>query len=316
MTVGGRFLCSKGLETKRPMSLPIHPETRIGQVHLTVANLAQQIEFYRRVVGFKLHWHEGNSAGMGADEADLLVMSEDADAIRQRGTTGLYHFAVLYPDRRELARSLARLISLGYPNYPTDHLMTETTYLDDPEGNGIELYVDTPERGRWNMTDGNFAAIDSQGNPHSGREPLDVQELLSQLNPDDPLDQSAPPTTVMGHVHLHVSDLSAANRFYSEVLGFEMQGMAPAIGVSFVSAGGYHHHIGLNTWLGQGAPAPPPEALGLKHFAVVMPHPDALDEVRQRVEAAAVLIKPVDGGLLTHDPSMNGILLRVRENRE
>ena len=122
----------------------IHPDSRIGHVHLTVADLERQIEFYRNVVGFELRWREGETAGLGAGQADLLRMTEDSGPSRVRGTTGLYHFAILYPNRRELARSVARLFELRYPNYPTDHLMTETTYLDDPEGNGIELYTDTP----------------------------------------------------------------------------------------------------------------------------------------------------------------------------
>ena len=116
----------------------IHPATRIGYVHLTVADLDSQIEFYQRVIGFKLHWREGATAGLGAGRADLLRLSEAPGSRRFPGTTGLYHFAVLFPDRRELARAIARLFSLSYRNYPTDHVMTKTTYLDDPEGQNID----------------------------------------------------------------------------------------------------------------------------------------------------------------------------------
>ena len=125
----------------------IHPATRLGHVSLTVADLARQIDFYQTHLGFQLHWREGVAAGLGAGGEDLLRLTERRDARRTRGTTGLYHFAVLLPSRRELARALARLFSLRYENYPTDHIMTQTTYLDDPEGNGIELYADTPEEG-------------------------------------------------------------------------------------------------------------------------------------------------------------------------
>ena len=130
----------------------IHPSTKMGHVALTVANLENQILFYTQVLGFKLHWREGSRAGLGAGGADLLRLTEEPDRKRYRGTTGLYHFAVLFPDRRELARAMARLFAYKYENYPTDHIMTKTTYLDDPEGNGIELYAEIT-RG-WDLVPG------------------------------------------------------------------------------------------------------------------------------------------------------------------
>ncbi len=289
----------------------IHSATKMGHVHLTVAGLERQIEFYQQVVGLRLHWREGQTAGMGAGAEDLLRLTELPQTRRVPGTTGLYHFAILYPNRRELARSIARLFSLRYPNYPTDHLMTETTYLDDPEGNGIELYADTPERGRWDMSEDGFGAIDSQGNPHSGREPLDIENLMVELQPDDPLDRAAPAGTVIGHVHLHVADIGEANGFYQGILGFEVQGVSRSVGVSFVSAGGYHHHIGLNIWLGQGAPPAPPDSLGLRYFTVSLPNALELDRVVDRLNAAEFSIQRVDNGWLVHDPFRNGILLNT-----
>ncbi|MGH2619599.1 MAG: VOC family protein, partial [Anaerolineales bacterium] len=202
----------------------IHPATRIGHVHLTVADLDRQIVFYQQVIGFQLHWREGERAGLGAGRTDLLRLTEDRRARRVRGTTGLYHFAILLPSRRELARALGRLFSLGYPNYPTDHVMTATTYLDDTEGNGIELYGDTPERGSWSFSGDSFQVVDAEGVVRSGREPLDVERLLGELEPDDRLDQPMPEATSIGHVHLHVADLGEANRFYCDLLGFEIQG--------------------------------------------------------------------------------------------
>ena len=294
----------------------IHPATRIGHVHLRVADLKRQIEFYERVLGFSLHWRQERSAGLGAGGADLLRMSEDRDAQRTRGTTGLYHFALLIPTRRELARAIARLLSLRYPNSPTDHLMTETTYLDDPEGNGIELYIDTPERGRWDMSDDGFGAVDAQGNPHSGREPLDVEALLRELQPGDSLEQTAPEGTRVGHVHLHVADVAKANRFYHDLLGFEIQGQSAAVGVSFVSAGGYHHHIGLNTWLGQSAPPAADGALGLRYFQVVLPDGSELKRLTNRLEQANLSVERNEDGVLVRDPSRNGVLLTASQNPE
>ena len=284
----------------------IHPDTRPGHVHLTVADLERQIEFYQRVLGFQLHWSEPGRAGLGARGSDLLLMTEDSSARRVRGTTGLYHFAVLFPDRREFARAVARLFELRYPNHPTDHLMTETTYLDDPEGNGIELYVDTPERGRWDMSNDGFAAVDAQGKPHSGREPLDVEALLQHLRADDRLDGPAPEGTVIGHVHLHVADIAKANHFYHDQLGFDIQGVSNSIGISFVSAGGYHHHIGLNIWLGQDAPAPADGALGLRNFSIVVPN---AAELEHRLGQAKLPFEKNEAGVLVRDPSHNGVLL-------
>jgi catechol 2,3-dioxygenase len=287
----------------------IHPATRIGHVHLTVTDLEHQLEFYQRVLSFQLHWRDDGAAGLGAGQADLLRLTADSNTRRVRGTTGLYHFAVLYPTRRELARSVARLFALRYPNYPTDHLMTETTYLDDPEGNGIELYVDTPERGRWEMSEDRFGAVDARGNSHSGREPLDVEGLLAELRSDDQLDEFAPAETVIGHIHLHVSDIAEANRFYHDLLGFEIQGVSKSNGVSFVSAGGYHHHIGLNTWLGQGVPAPAESAPGLRYFQITLPDKAELHRISQRLERHGLPHDPSDSGILIRDPSENQILL-------
>lgn len=294
----------------------IHPATRMGHVHLRVVDLERQIEFYQRVLGFTLHWRKERRAGLGAGRADLLQLTEDHDARRRRGTTGLYHFAVLFPTRRDLARAIARLISLRYPNYPTDHLMTETTYLDDPEGNGIELYFDTPERGSWDMSEDGFGAVDAQGNPHSGREPLDVEALLRELQPGDSLEQAVPEDSRVGHVHLHVADIAEANRFYHDLLGFEVQGESSTVGVSFVSAGGYHHHVGLNTWLGQNAPPAADDALGLRYFEIILPDESELKRVADRLEQANLSVERNEAGILVRDPSRNGVLLTATQNPE
>ena len=167
----------------------IHPATRMGHVSLTVANLDNQVAFYTQVLGFKLHWREGNRAGLGAPYgdlttggADLLRLTEEPDLKRYRGVTGLYHFAILFPNRKELARAIARLYALQYENYPTDHIMTKTTYLDDPEGNGIELYAESPEDGTWSLANGEYITRRADGSLSSGREPLDVQALFKHID--------------------------------------------------------------------------------------------------------------------------------------
>jgi len=290
----------------------IHPATRLGHVSLTVVDLDRQIAFYQKVLGFKLHWREGTTAGLGTGDEDLLVLTEQREARKYRGTTGLYHFAVLVPNRRELARALARLFSLRYPNAPTDHVMTQTTYLDDPEGNGIEIYADTPEEGVWGFNDDGFFVRDTRGVQRSGRDPLDVESLLRELSPDDRLEAPMPEETKIGHVHLHVADLASAVRFYHSLLGFDIMGLASTMGAGFVSAGGYHHHIGLNTWAGEGAPPPPSDASGLRYFTIVLPDQTELERVTGRVREAGVTAEQTETGLMVRDPSRNGVLITAR----
>jgi catechol 2,3-dioxygenase len=299
----------------------IHPATRMGHVSLTVTSLDNQIAFYTEVLGFELHWREGNRAGLGAPSgdlttgrADLLRLTEEPNLKRYRGVTGLYHFAVLFPNRKELARAIARLYALQYENYPTDHIMTKTTYLDDPDGNGIELYAESPEDGTWSLANGEYITRRADGSLSSGREPLDVQALFKHLDKNDSLDQPIPPETRVGHVHLHVRDIQEAVDFYHRIIGFDVMGVAKAFRMAFVSAGGYHHHVGLNTWQGEAAPPPPADAAGLRYMTVELPNQEALDQVIERIDAVGIASNQTDEGLLVHDPSENGVMLSLRPN--
>lgn len=287
----------------------IHPQAHIGQVSFTVASLDTQIHFYRQALGFHLHWQDGNQAGLGAGGRDLLHLVEQPSARRYRRVTGLYHFAVLFPNQRELARAIARLMNLHIPNYPTDHIMTKTTYLQDLEGNGIELYAESPEDGQWSLAGGRYITRRADGSLSDGREPLDLHALFAHLQPSDALDAPLPPQTRIGHVHLHVRDLDEAVRFYHGVLGFDNMGVDAAIRMGFVSAGGYHHHIGLNTWQGDGASPPPPDALGMRFFSIVLPAPADLEKMRDRLERSRIPCQAAGNGLLLRDPSQNGVLL-------
>jgi catechol 2,3-dioxygenase len=298
-------------KTAEKTEFSIHPATLIGHVSLNVANLENQIEFYQKALGFQLHWREGNKAGLGASGGDLLQLVEQPDFKRYHRVTGLYHFAVLFPNRRELARAIARLFVLKYPNSPTDHIMTKTTYLDDLEGNGIELYCESPEDGTWTLANGVYETRRADGSLSDGREPLDVDALLSHLKEDDRLDVPIPPETRMGHIHLHVRNINEAVDFYHGVIGFDLMGIARPFRMAFVSAGGYHHHIGLNTWQGEGAPPPPADALGLRHFTVELPDQNALDEVIARVEKAGIPANQTEDGFLIHDPSQNAVILKI-----
>ena len=287
----------------------LSPATRPGHVHLTVADLERQLDFYRSVIGLQLHWRKPNAAGLGAGGTDLLRLTEVRGARRYRGTTGLYHFAILLPNRRELARAIARLYTLRYPNYPTDHVMTKTTYLDDPEGNNIELYTESPEDGMMTIVDGEPVTRRADGAPSDGRDPLDLEALFRELTPGDRLDEPMPPETPIGHVHLYVADLYQTMAFYHDVLGFDNMGIGGAFRMGMVSVAGYHHHIGFNTWLGEGAPPPPADALGLRYFSFVLPDATELARVVEHVNQARIATQKTDEGILVRDPSQTAMLL-------
>jgi catechol 2,3-dioxygenase len=292
-------------------SFHLSPATRMGHVHLTVANLERQVEFYQRLIGLQLHWQKDSSAGLGVGGEDLLRMSESRSARRYRGTTGLYHFALLMPDRREQARLIGRLFSMGYPNYPTDHIQTKSTYLDDPEGNNIEVYTESPEDGTFSVVNDTFVARRADGSLSNGREAIDVEAFLHNLLPGDRLDEGMPPTTRMGHFHLHVADLDETMHFYADWLGFDNRGIGRDFRMGMVSVAGYHHHIGFNTWVGQGAAPPPPGALGLRYITLLLPDQAEFEQVSARLHEVKLAAEPVEEGLLLQDPSHNGVLLSV-----
>jgi catechol 2,3-dioxygenase len=288
------------LETKTEFRIP--PATRPGLIHLTVANLDRQLTFYQHALGLTLHWREDDSAGLGVGGKDLLRLTQVTGARRHPHTSGLYHFALLLPNRRELALAIARLFQLRYPNSPTDHVMTKTTYLDDLEGNNIELYTETPEDGTMGFKDGQFSAQHADGTPSDGREPVDLEALFSLLTSDDRLDQPLPPGTVLGHYHLFVADIQKSFHFYHDVLGFDNMGLAAQMGMGMVSAGNYHHHIGFNTWQGKGVPPQPPDSLGMRYLTFVLPTPNDLETLLTQVQNAGIDISQHPEGWLVRDP--------------
>ncbi|HWQ15713.1 MAG TPA: VOC family protein [Roseiflexaceae bacterium] len=280
-------------------SLP--PATRIGAVTLAVADLGRSLEFYQQALGFRLHRRADGTAALGAGGPDLLRLVEQPGARPARGVTGLYHFAVLVPTRRDLARSLRRLAELRTPlQGMSDHAVSEAIYLADPDGNGIEIYRDRP-RAEW---------------PRAGPEvrmtvePLDLDGLLGELAGDEEPWSGLRPATTIGHMHLHVADIAAARQFYVGVLGFELMQRFGAQ-AEFVAAGGYHHHIAYNIWAGRGAPPPAPDMAGLRSFEVLLPDQAALEAALSRVRAAGLPVEQAAGGTLVRDPSQNAVVLTV-----
>lgn len=279
--------------------MSIHADTSLGAVHLTVQNLARSAAFYETSLGLKLRGLAGSKAQFGVKGRELLVLTEDPQARPYARTTGLYHFALKVPSRLELARALRRIVDSetavqGF----ADHLVSEAIYLPDPDGNGIEIYRDRP-REQWQYENGRLKM---------GTDPLDLENLLGELNrqPDDA--SGIHPETTMGHMHLHVSQLEPAEAFYREVLGFDLV-LRYGPSASFLAAGGYHHHIGLNTWAGVGAPPPPLHSSGLRYFVIELPDDKALQEVARRITQNDVELAKTSRGLLVRDPSANGILL-------
>jgi len=296
-------------QTKVVTNYRIHPDSKPGFVHLTVANLNQQINFYQKTVGLQLHWREGDSAGLGAGQADLLRLTEMPKARRYRGTTGLYHMAFLLPNRRELARAIGRFFNQRYTNYPTDHILTKSVYLDDLEGNNIEIYTESPEDGTFGVENGNIVARRTNGSLSDGREPMDLDKLFSHLSGEDRLNAPMPPETKIGHVHLFVANLNATRHFYHDLLGMDDMGVARAFRMGMVSAGGYHHHIGYNTWQGEGAPPSPSNSLGMRYFSFYLPNPTELERMAEHMLQIGVTFERREEGLFIRDPSQIGLLL-------
>jgi catechol 2,3-dioxygenase len=229
---------------------------------------------------------------MGVGGEDLILLHEEPHARRAGRHAGLYHYALLYPSREELARAAVRLAETQTPvQGASDHGTHEAIYLPDPDGNGIELYADRP-REAWP----DLANPDRGGGP----KPLDTGALLATVAGEEPRREAGAGLAV-GHVHLHVGDLERGLAFYRDVLGFEPVMFFPGQ-AAFVSAGGYHHHLGFNVWRGLGVPPVPEGRVGLRHWTVVLEDPEEVAAVRERVEAAGIEAEEAEGGFLARDP--------------
>lgn len=296
--------------TSTPKALPA--ASGVGAVQLSVTNLERSAGFYQEVVGLGLIAQSGDDARLGVAGSELVILHAGASTPVAERTTGLYHLALVVPSRRELARVIARLTSMRQENYPTDHVLTKSVYLWDPDGNGIEIYAETPEDGNWVIEDDGFYAIDKDGVRRSGRDPIDLEVLFAELDPGDSLELPLPAGTKMGHVHLHVRDVDEALGFWSGVIGFDVTGSSSRFGVAFVSAGGYHHHLGLNVWAGQGAPPPPPDASGLRYFTIEVPDGSDIDDVAERLRNYGSDVEQSADQLFTEDPSRNRVRIAVR----
>jgi catechol 2,3-dioxygenase len=278
----------------RAAESPTLPATlRLGAVHLTVSNLGRSVAFYEDAIGLRLHRREDGVAAMGAGKEDLLVLYEEPIAQRAGRHAGLYHYALLFPSREELARTALRLAATDTRiQGASDHGTHEAIYLPDPDGNGIELAADRPREAWPDLANPDWG---------DGPRPLDMDVLLATVAGEEPRREAGAGLAV-GHVHLHVGDLDRGLGFYRDVLGFELVMFFPGQ-AAFVSAGGYHHHLGFNTWRGEGVPPEPAGRVGLRHWTVMLEDQEEVEAVRKRVRTAGIATEEREGGgLLVRDP--------------
>lgn len=275
--------------------------TRLGRVRLQVADLGRSLDYYQRVLGFRVLRRSDGTAALGAHGGDAplveLVERPGAAPVPMRGRLGLYHFAVLLPSRADLGRFLRHLSDIGENAGASDHFVSEALYLRDPDGLGIEVYADRP-RSAWRA---------------EGRElrmstlPLDTASVVREGGAQPW--SGMPAGTVIGHVHLHVGTLEQADAFYHQALGLDRVVWSYP-GALFLSAGGYHHHLGLNIWAGAGAVRAPDDEARLLEWEMILPQSDAAEAAAASVEGAGHAVSRGEGGWTAADPW--GTTLRVR----
>jgi catechol 2,3-dioxygenase len=272
-------------------------DARVGRVRLRVGELGQALQLYRDVLGFEIERDEGprvTLAPRGSAEKRGLIILEEQPGIARRParpvSTGLYHVALLVPSRRDLGRTLIRLHQSHYPlRGMSDHAVSESLYLDDPDGNGLEIYVDRP-RTEWPVEGGVIQMT---------VDPMDVDGVLAAGRERPEPWTGLPADTVVGHVHFTVSRMERSVAFYRDVIGFDVMMRMPSL--TAVSAGGYHHHLNLNTWAGEGAPPDSDRVAGLLGWELVVPSVQARRALIDRLSAAGALTGPT-AGVTAFDP--------------
>lgn len=281
---------------------PLPATLRLGTVHLTVRDLDRSVAYYQDVAGLRQHDRADDTAALGVGGEDVLVLHEDPLAREPGRHAGLFHVALLYPSRRELSRTARRLAAGRLPiSGASDHGVSEALYLRDPDGNGLELYADRPQDA-WPPPTGAGERVGMFTRA------LDVEDLL-RVTDGEEVHRHAADGLAVGHLHLHVGGIPEAVAFYRDVVGFEQMTTYP--GASFMAAGGYHHHLAVNTWAGEGVGPAPQHTAGLREWSAVLPDAAAVDAVRGRLVAAGAAVQDEGpAGFVVRDPW--GIALRVR----
>ena len=289
---------------KTPMTTQM-PPPHIGRVALAVADIERSIRFYSDVIGLALLARDGNDAQMGAGDAPLLLLHGRPGLSPVRRATGLYHFALLLPSRADLGDALQHYVDANAPiGGFADHAVSEAIYLTDPDGHGIEVYRDRP-REEWTYRNGQIAM---------GTDPIDLQGIIDELKGQPQLPPKMAPGTFVGHIHLQVAEIPATEAFYADLLGMDRL-MRYGGRATFLSYNGYHHHVGGNTWAGEGLAAAPDDAARLLWFEIVQPGAAAVATAADRLSAAGYTAEPGADDLWTVDPSEIRVLLTTNDER-
>ncbi len=286
-----------------------------GAVHLDVTDLDRALGFWRDLIGLQALATRDEMTVLGVPGRPLVVLHPGATGPLPRNFCGLYHLAIHVPTLEDFARIQARAESVGYPQYPTDHLTHWANYLDDADGNGLEMVFETPER-VGSLVDGpmGFGFVDTNGNPHSGREPIDLRWLRSNL-PDGNLAPGMPDGAVMGHLHLRVADMTANHAFYRDQIGFTPNLFMDRIGMYDMSAGGsFPHRLAGNIWESGGRPQRPEGTAGLRYFTLVLRSPEELSATVSRVAIAGGEVEQVSDAAVVADPSGNRLVLTISDS--
>lgn len=286
---------------QQTLATAIDAATQIGAVALTVADLERSLTFYTEAMGYGLIQRTPTDAVLGVANTPLLLLKEQAGARPwpTNGVTGLYHFATLVPSRADLGRWLLNYVNHGY-DLPGqgDHNVSEALYLSDPDGHGIEVYRDRP-RSDWRWRNGLV---------QMGTGPVDIDGVVRAAQQDNQPWTGLAAGTRVGHVHLQVGDITQAEAFYHGVLGFDVVAKLPS--ALFVSAGGYHHHLGLNVWHSRGGSPAPADTARLRWYSVELPNEDARAAAIARIKEAGIDVNQQGAIASVRDPWQNLILLQ------
>lgn len=274
------------------------PNTYVTNIEVKVSDLQRSLTYYQDIIGFKVLQQDVNRATLTADGKTALLTIVQLETIEQKtsSTSGLYHFALLLPTRRDLANIITHFRQSGVYFGASDHDVSEALYLRDPDENGIEIYVDRPESD-WTWRSDQV---------HMVTEPLNIPSILVEA---DGQWHGLPANTVMGHIHLSVSSLVAAETFYTKGLGFDIVTRYGEQAL-FISTGRYHHHIGLNTWYSEGAPKLGENQIGLKSFTLRLDNEEQANTLKANLRQLGAPVTDIEGGFQTEDPAGNVILLK------
>lgn len=274
---------------------------QLGTAALRVSDLDRALDFYVNKVGLALRGRDSATAMLGTPDADVLRLDiRPGIAPRNYKETGLYHIAILVPDRPSLGSAITRLASHNVKLGAADHLVSEAIYVWDPDNNGIEIYRDRP-REEWTWADNQV---------QMANRPLDFEGLLGESGVEALARQPMKSGTRVGHVHLEVDDLAKAKRFYGEITGFTLTATLP--GAQFLAAGGYHHHIGTNIWDSRNGPPPSPDTAGLSLMTFELPDENSVQALKSQLDAANVTTTPQLNGFDFLDPWMTPVSVRAK----